>query len=146
PPDRGNPAPPIRNAGQVPSRQAPPAPAVQWPREVIERQVQQLNRMVDDLMDVSRITQSKFHLQKEPVEVASVIARAVEISQPLIDARRHRLSVLPPSHPIWLEGDRLRLTQVVSNLLNNAAKYTEEGGQIWLSVDRKGYEAIIRVK
>jgi signal transduction histidine kinase/ActR/RegA family two-component response regulator len=141
-----NPLAPIRNAVQVLSLQDPPDPSVQWPREVIERQVQQLNRMVDDLMDVSRITQSKFHLQKEPVEVASVIARAVEISQPLIDGRQHRLTVLPPSEPIWLEGDRLRLTQVVSNLLNNAAKYTEERGQIWLSAERKGNEALIRVK
>lgn len=141
-----NPLAPIRNAVQVLSLQNPPDPAVQWPREVIERQVQQLNRMVDDLLDVARITQSKFKLHREPVEVGTIITQAVETSQPLIDARKHRLTVIPPSEPVWLEGDEIRLAQVVANLLNNAAKYTEEGGQIWLTAERNENEIVIRVR
>jgi signal transduction histidine kinase/ActR/RegA family two-component response regulator len=141
-----NPLAPIRNAVQVLSLQEPSDPAVQWPREVIERQVHQLNRMVDDLLDVSRITQAKFKLQREPVKLGTVIAQAVETSQPLIDARKHRLTVVPPSEPIWVDGDAARLAQVVANLLNNAAKYTEEGGQIWLTAERTGNEAVIRVR
>lgn len=140
-----NPLAPIRNAVQVLSL-LDSDPAAQWPREVIERQVQQLNRMVDDLTDVSRITQSKFSLQREPVRVSTVLAQAVETSRPLIDARKHQLTVVPPAEPVWLEGDEIRLAQVVSNLLNNAAKYTEEGGQIWLTAEQKGNEAVIRVR
>jgi signal transduction histidine kinase/ActR/RegA family two-component response regulator len=141
-----NPLAPIRNAVQVLSLQDPPDPAVQWPREIIERQVQQLNRMVDDLLDVARITQAKIKLHKEPVEVGTVIARAIEMSQPLIDVRKHRLTVVPPAAPMWLEGDAVRLAQVVANLLNNAAKYTEEGGQIWLLAERMENEIVIRVR
>jgi signal transduction histidine kinase/CheY-like chemotaxis protein len=141
-----NPLAPIRNAVQVLSLQDPPDPAVQWPREVIERQVQQLNRMVDDLLDVARITQAKFNLQREPVELGTVIAQAVETSQPLIEARKHQLSVIPPSKPIWIEGDEVRLAQVVANLLNNAAKYTQEGGKISLAVERNENQVEIRVR
>jgi signal transduction histidine kinase/ActR/RegA family two-component response regulator len=140
-----NPIAPIRNAVLALKLQDPPDPAIQWPREVIERQVRQLNRMVDDLLDVSRITQAKFALHKQPIEVGRILVEAVETSQPLIDARKHRLTVVPPAEPVWLEGDQVRLAQVVSNLLNNAAKYTEVGGQIRLSAERRGNEAVIRV-
>lgn len=141
-----NPLAPIRNAVEVLSLQNPPDPEVQWPREIIERQVQHLNRMVDDLLDVSRITQSKFNLYKEPVQVATVIARAVETSQPLIQSRKHRLAIDVPSEPLWIQGDKVRLAQIVANLLNNAAKYTPEGGQISLSAERHGNEAVLRVR
>jgi signal transduction histidine kinase/ActR/RegA family two-component response regulator len=141
-----NPLAPIRNAVEVLGLQDPPDPAVQWPREIIERQVHHLNRMVDDLLDVSRITQAKFNLHKEPVQVATVLARAIETSQPLIEARKHRLSIETPTEPLWVQGDRVRLAQVVANLLNNAAKYTAEGGQIWLSAEREAGEVSLRVR
>jgi signal transduction histidine kinase/ActR/RegA family two-component response regulator len=141
-----NPLAPIHNAIEVLGLQEPPDPAVQWPREIIERQVQQLNRMVDDLLDVSRITQAKFRLHKEPVQVATIIARAVETSEPMIAARKHRMSVDLPAEPLWVEGDKVRLAQIVANLLNNAAKYTAEGGQIWLSAERRGDAAVLHVR
>src|SRR5262249_54370204 len=100
----------------------------------------------DDLLDVSRITRGKVTLQKEPVDLAAVVARAVEISRPLIDARRHELAVILPPEPVRLEADPTRLAQVVANLLNNAAKYTEERGHIWLTVERDGGEAVVRVR
>ena len=102
--------------------------------------------MVDDLLDVSRITQAKFNLHKEPVEISPIISQAVETSQPLIDSRKQRLTVVTPAEPVWLEGDRIRISQVVANLLNNAAKYTEEGGEIWLTVEKQANEAVIRVR
>jgi CheY-like chemotaxis protein len=113
---------------------------------VIERQVEQMTRMVEDLLDVSRITQGKLKLQKEPVELARVVARAVEMVRPLLDARRHRLTVQVPSDPLWLEADPPRLVQVVGNLLTNAAKYTNEGGEISLTAERQESEAILKVK
>ena len=103
-------------------------------------------RLVDDLLDVSRITRGKIKLQKEAVELATVIARAVETSQPLMEARRHEWTVSLPPEPVWLEGDAARLEQVVSNLLNNAAKYTEDSGHIRLTVERGAGEAVLRVR
>ena len=141
-----NPLAPIHNAVEVLGLQEPPDPAVQWPREIIERQVQQLNRMVDDLLDVSRITQAKFRLHKEPVQVATIVARAVETSEPMIAARKHRMSVDLPAEPLWVHGDKVRLAQIVANLLNNAAKYTAEGGEIWVSAERRADEAVLRVR
>jgi CheY-like chemotaxis protein/two-component sensor histidine kinase len=113
---------------------------------VIERQVQHLTRLVDDLLDVSRLTRGKITLQKEPVEVATVIAQAVETSRPLIDSRRHELAVTLPRESLQVEADATRLAQVVSNLLNNAAKYTKEGGHIGLTVEPRPGEAVVRVR
>ena len=86
-------------------------------------------RLVDDLLDVSRITRGKIQLKPEAVDVAGRRAAAVETSRPLIDARRHELTVTLPPEPLWVDGDPARLAQVLANLLNNAAKYTEEGGR-----------------
>src|SRR5439155_14002225 len=97
---------------------------------VIERQVDHLVRLVDDLLDVSRISQGKINLQKERVDLAEIVARAVESSKPLIDARQHHLTVQLPPRPLVAEGDSVRLVQVLANLLNNAAKYTAERGRI----------------
>jgi signal transduction histidine kinase/ActR/RegA family two-component response regulator len=141
-----NPLAPIRNAVQILHRKGSPEPEPRWAREVIERQVEQMTRMVEDLLDVSRITQGKLKLQKEPVELARVVARAVEMVRPLLDARRHRLTVQVPSDPLWLEADPPRLVQVVGNLLTNAAKYTNEGGEISLTAERQESEAILKVK
>src|SRR5262249_53147999 len=127
-----NPLAPIRNAAQVLKLVGPADANQRWAREVIERQAQHLTRLVDDLLDVSRITQGKVTLAREPLEVATIINRAVETSRPVIDARRHQLTVELPLEPVRVEGDLTRLVQVVGNLLNNAAKYTDEGGHIKL--------------
>jgi signal transduction histidine kinase/ActR/RegA family two-component response regulator len=141
-----NPLAPIRNAAQILALQEAANSELQWVREVIERQVRQLNRMVDDLLDVSRITQGKFKLETEPVQLATVIAGALESSGSIITARQHRLHVDCAPETFWVRGDLSRLIQVVANLLNNAAKYTEVGGEIWLSLKRAGQEAVISVR
>ncbi len=142
-----NPLAPIRNAVQILKVHASAAgPTVQWARDIIDRQVQQIIRMVDDLLDVARITRGKINLRREPVDIATVVARAVETSRPLIDARKHDLTVSVPPEPIRLEGDPTRLAQVLTNLLNNAAKYTEEGGRIWLEAEREGGDVAVRVR
>src|SRR5438270_6299017 len=105
-----------------------------------------MTRMVDDLLDVSRITRGKVVLQKEPIELEVVVDLAVEASQPLIEDCHHHLSVALPPQPVLLEVDPARMAQVLSNLLNNAAKYTEEGGEIALTAERRGREVVIRVR
>jgi signal transduction histidine kinase/DNA-binding response OmpR family regulator len=141
-----NPLAPIRNAVQVLQADNSSQRQQQWSREVIARQVQQMVRMVDDLLDVSRITRGKITLRPEVLDVASVVADAVETSRPLIDSRHHQLSVTLPPGPLRVRGDAARLAQVVSNLLNNAAKYTEDGGRIWLTAERSGDEIVVRVR
>jgi CheY-like chemotaxis protein len=121
-------------------------PRLRWATEVVQRQVQQMSRLVDDLLDIARIAQGKVQIHKEPVELAAVVARAVETSRPLIDARRHDLTVALPSGPVWLEADPARLAQVLINLLNNAAKYTKEGGQLWLAAEREKGDVVLRVR
>ena len=115
-------------------------------RAVMERQLAQLVRLVDDLLDVSRITRGKIELRKERVELAAVVASAVETSRPLIEAAGHELTVTLPPEPINLDADLTRLAQVFSNLLNNAAKYTEQGGHIWLTAERHGGEVVVKVR
>ena len=141
-----NPLAPIPNAVQVLQDFSPADVDLQWARDVIERQVQHLTRMVDDLLDVSRINRGKIDLQKERIKLAQVVADAVEIARPHIEARRHKLTVSHPPEPLWLEADPTRLAQVVANLLNNAAKYTEKGGHIWLTAEREGEAAVVRVR
>jgi CheY-like chemotaxis protein len=123
-----------------------PDPRVWQARDLMERQVQQLVRLVDDLLDISRITRGKIELRKERVDLASVMASAVEGSRPLIEARKHTLEAMLPQDALMVEADPVRLTQVLSNLLNNAAKFTPGGGQIWLTAERAGGEAIVRVR
>lgn len=141
-----NPLAPIPNAIQVLQEFSPVDADLQWARDVIERQVQHLTRLVDDLLDVSRINRGKITLKNERMNLAQVVADAIEIARPHIEARRHKLTVSHPSEPLWLDADPTRLAQVVANLLNNAAKYTEKGGQIWLTVDKEGKEAVLRVR
>jgi PAS domain S-box-containing protein len=141
-----NPLAPIRNAVQVMRLLGTADPKLQRIQEMIDRQVEQLTRLVDDLLDVSRITSGRVKLQNEPVELASVVARAVETSRPLIEERRHHLTVTLPPEAIRLEADPVRLAQILANLLNNSAKYTEEGGQIWVTAQPEGEEAVIRVR
>lgn len=141
-----NPLAPIRNAVQILQSDAANGRQSRWAKEVIGRQVQQMVRMVDDLLDVSRITRGKIALQNEPVDMATVVAAAVETSRPLIDSKRHHLTVTLPPEPVRSHGDPTRLAQVIANLLNNAAKYTEEGGRIWLTVEREQGEILVRVR
>jgi two-component system CheB/CheR fusion protein len=119
---------------------------IAWTKEVIERQVKNLTRLVDDLLDVSRITQGKVSLRKEPVELGPVITRAVAIVRHIIDDRKHELSISLPQEPVCLDADPTRLEQVVVNLLNNAAKYTEPGGRIGIEMERQGHEVVIAVR
>jgi PAS domain S-box-containing protein len=109
-------------------------------RAIIERQVGQLKHLIDDLLDVSRITTGRVHLRQERVSMAGIVER------PLIERRRHTFNVSLPSQVIWIHGDAARLEQVVVNLLTNAAKYTDEGGQIWLTVQQEGNAAVLRVQ
>lgn len=141
-----NPLAPIKNAAQVIQLLGSTDTHLSWARDVIDRQVRQLARLVDDLLDVSRVTRGKVELHREEIDVAAVIAQAVETSRPLIDSRKHTLLLTLPPEPVRLHADLTRLAQVVSNLLNNAAKYMDEGGRIWLTVERQGSEAWIRVK
>jgi PAS domain S-box-containing protein len=141
-----NPLAPIRNAAQIIKLLGPADPNLQLAGETIDRQVAHLARLVDDLLDVSRITRGKIELHTETVELAAVIARSVETSRPLIDARRQELTVVLPPESVYLEADMTRLAQVVSNLLNNAAKYTPEGGHIGLTIESDGSEAVVRVR
>jgi PAS domain S-box-containing protein len=141
-----NPLAPIHNAVQLMRRFTSVDPEVKRMREVIERQTELLIRLVDDLLDVSRITQGRISLRKEPVDLSAIVSRAVETSRPLIDARKHQLTITLPPDPVQVEGDLIRLSQVFSNLLNNAAKYTENGGDIRLTAEAVGNEIIVRVK
>ena len=115
-------------------------------QQVIERQVNHLTRLVDDLLDVSRITRGKVELRKERVEVADVIAKAVEMASDLFEQRNHDLSFDLGPERLWVDGDPVRLAQVVANLLTNAARYTERGGKITVSARLQGGEIVIRVK
>jgi PAS domain S-box-containing protein len=136
----------VRSAAHILGMKGPPEPDVVRARAVIDRQVEQMARLVDDLLDVSRISRGQVGLRKERAELAAVLTRAVETSRPLLDAGRHELSVSLPPEPVWLEVDPGRLAQVFSNLLNNAAKYTAAGGHIWLSADREGADVVARVR
>ncbi len=141
-----NPLAPIKNAAQVFRLLGPTDPNLRYAREVIDRQVQHMSRLVDDLLDISRITRGKVHLQREKVDVAAVLHQAIETSQPIISARGHQLTTSFPDESLTLWGDLTRLAQIVSNLLTNAAKYTPEGGRIELSAARAGDQLVIEVQ
>jgi PAS domain S-box-containing protein len=141
-----NPLAPIRSAVEVLKARELDDPDLAASRDVIDRQVQQMARLLDDLLDVSRITRGKFELRKEALDLAAVINVAVETSRPLIEAGGHELILTHPPAPIRLEADPLRLAQVFANLLNNAAKYTNPGGRIELAVVREGSDVVASVK
>ncbi|HZN02512.1 MAG TPA: ATP-binding protein, partial [Candidatus Polarisedimenticolia bacterium] len=141
-----NPLAPIRNAVHVFKAKGPADPDLTWSRQVIERQLGQMARLLDDLLDVSRITRNTFDLRRASVPLAPVLANAVETSRPLIEEARHELIVEVPAEPIYLEADPVRLGQVFSNLLNNAARYTPEGGRIRLACERRGEEVVVSVR
>jgi signal transduction histidine kinase len=141
-----NPLAPIRNAAEVMRRIAPSDPGIAWARDVVERQVTHLAQLVDDLLDVSRITQGKISLKKEPIELGKVIQHSIDTARSLFEAKHHNLAVNVSGAPIWVHGDFARLSQVIGNLLNNAAKYTGEGGRIELSAAAHRGEAEISVR
>jgi signal transduction histidine kinase len=141
-----NPLAPIRNAAQLLNVHAPGRPEIEWARAVIERQTKHLVRLVDDLLDVSRMVRGQITLQKKRVDLAEIVQTAVETSRPLIRLRKHHLSVHLPERPIRLDADVTRIAQVISNLLNNAAKYTDDGGQIRLEAEQAGDFVAIRVR
>jgi len=113
---------------------------------IIERQIGQLVRLVDDLFDVSRIKTGKIQLVREPIEISEIVSRAVEVASPLIDAKHHTLTVDVPQHGLAIDGDRLRLTQVIGNLLTNAAKYTPSHGSIVVAGSRSGANVVLRIR
>lgn len=141
-----NPLAPIHNAIRLMHRQPMTDPHLAWSRDVIGRQLAHLTRLVDDLLDVSRITRGKINLSKEVLELRDVVARTVETVQPLIDDRGHTLTVALPPGSLTVFGDPTRLSQALGNVLGNAAKYTERGGHIVLTAERSGSEVQIRVR
>jgi signal transduction histidine kinase len=141
-----NPLAPVRNGLQLLRMVDPASEPAEQARAIMERQVDHLVRLVDDLMDVSRITRGKIEMRKEPVDLGSIVLSAVETSRPAIEAARHRFNLSLPSEPIVVEADFVRIAQVIANLLNNAAKYTDNGGEISLAAQREGNEAVIRVR
>lgn len=141
-----NPLAPIRNSLHILRLAVPDSGAAEQVQDMIERQVSQMVRLVDDLMEVSRITRGKIDIRREPIEVAAVVRSAVETSKPLIEAARHQLAISLPAEPLILNADPVRMSQVLANLLNNAAKYTPEGGQIWLTIRREGSSVALSVR
>jgi signal transduction histidine kinase len=139
-----NPLAPLRHGLDI-LRRSPDSDAAAEIREMMDRQLVHLVRLIDDLLDVSRISQGKIELRKERIQAADVLRAALESSRPLIDSARHSLTIDAPPEPIWLDADLTRLAQVVGNLLNNAAKYTPEGGRIGLSLTTDGDDAVIAV-
>jgi len=132
-----NPLAPIRNALQILQTQAAEPHLLEMAREVMGRQTQQLTRLVDDLMDVSRITRGKINLRRETIELAAIVKRAVETARPLMEEHQHEFTVSLPTESIFLNGDLMRLAQALANVLNNAAKYTEKGGRVSLSAETR---------
>jgi len=147
-----NPLAPIRNALQImrltasQERQRPEDEVVHLASAMMERQVGQMVRLVDDLLDVSRISRGKIELRRGRIELASAVHHSVEAIQPQCESMDHALTVTLPPEPIFLNADPTRLAQVMGNLLNNAGKFTDRGGQIWLTVEREGKDAAIRVR
>lgn len=141
-----NPLNPIRNAVAILGAGASGEHDLEWARSVIERQVGQLVRLLDDLMDVSRITQNKLELRMQRVDINEVIGVALETSKPLIDARDHKLEVVLAAKPLYVNADSTRLAQVLSNLLNNAAKFTDPGGRIRVRVSERAGQVVVSVK
>jgi PAS domain S-box-containing protein len=141
-----NPLAPIRNAVAILARKSSLDPELAWGREVIVRQVEQMSRLIDDLLDIERISRGKFLVRKERIDLERAVDMALEMSRPYVTAAGHRLSVLMPSERVVLDADPTRLAQVFSNLLNNAAKFTEPRGSISLTAALEGRTAVVCVE
>jgi PAS domain S-box-containing protein len=141
-----NPLAPIKTSVDIMRLRELHDPVVERARDVIERQLQHLTRLIDDLLDVSRITSGRIRLSNEALELGTIIGRAVEAARPVLDSRGHALDIKQPAQPVWVRGDLTRLTQVFVNLLNNAAKYTPDGGRIVLEVEPFAHSAAIHIR
>jgi PAS domain S-box-containing protein len=141
-----NPLAPIRNMLEVMKRADGNGPLMEQARTTMGRQLSHMVRLIDDLLDVSRISRGKVELKRERVELASVMSLAVEACRPLVDGARHEMKVILPQEPIYLNADPVRLAQVFGNILNNASKYTDPGGKIWLTAERQGSGVVVKVK
>jgi signal transduction histidine kinase len=141
-----NPLAPIRNAMEVLRQSGGDEQKVKRVTEMMQRQVGQMVRLVDDLLDVSRISRDRIELRREPIELAAVVQHAVEAVRPDYESMEHELTVTLPPQPTYLNADPIRLAQVVGNLLSNACKFTEKGGRIQLTVEQVGKQAVIRVQ
>ena len=145
-PTMRNPLAPIRNALSILRLRHGDAATLERCKEMMERQLEHLVRLVDDLLDVSRILRGQIDLQRQPIELQEVAQRAVEASEPFLKSRGHVLNVSLPKEPVWVDGDTVRLTQVVGNLLNNAAKFTSHPDRISLMLQRDDGQAVVRVR
>ncbi len=141
-----NPLAPIRNAVEALRRTFSEEEALHTARDVIDRQVQHLSHLINDLLDAARITQGQVALRRRPVALSTIVERGIELNRPLIDLRGHKLSINLPPRPVWLEGDATRLAQVLGNLLNNAAKYTTDKGAITVSAEVEGDQVVLCVR
>lgn len=141
-----NPLAPIRNGLQVLRLAGDKQDTREQAQGMMERQLQQMVRLIDDLLDVSRITRNRLELRKERIALSAAVQSAVEASRPLIESFAHQLTIALPDEPIYLNADLIRLAQIIANLLTNAAKYTNRGGRIELSVRREGDEVVVSVK
>jgi PAS domain S-box-containing protein len=141
-----NPLAPMRNALHILKMPTASSTMTEQARNIIDRQLQNLVRLVDDLLDVSRIVRGKVQLQKEVIDLREPVRRATETALPVIDARGHQLSLHLSAAAIWVEGDLMRLSQVIANLLTNAAKYTDHAGSIVVSAEQVGSTGVVRVR
>lgn len=141
-----NPLAPMQNVLEILKLKAIDDPQLIWAREVFERQMQQMAHLVDDLMDISRITQGRVELRLEQIDIAVVMRRAIEASNALIASSGHRLRVVYPAPALHVDADPTRLTQILTNLLNNAAKYTPDGGIIWFEAEQEQDQVAVHVR
>jgi signal transduction histidine kinase/CheY-like chemotaxis protein len=141
-----NPLGPIRHAAKILRAKTPSPSELQWATSIIDRQAEHMSRLVEDLLDVSRISRGTIELRRERVDLAVVLKAAVEASAATVDKAGHRLKLTLPAQPLYVDGDSTRLTQVVANLVDNAAKYTDPGGRISVDAAREGDAAVIRVE
>ncbi len=141
-----NPLAPLRNGLQVLRLSGDGPEEIEQARTMMERQLQHLVRLVDDLLDLNRISRGMIELRKERLALASVVNSAVEVCEPMIKQREDELTVTLPDEPLYVDADKTRLTQILSNVLNNAVKYSDRGSRIWLTVQREGNEAVIRLR
>ena len=141
-----NPLVPIRNAAHIIGRLGLNEPRIEWSLELINRQVNHLTRLVDDLLDVSRIAQGKIQLDLGEIELAALVGQLMQSIRPLAESKGHQLAVRLPDQPVWLQGDTVRLSQMLFNLMDNAIKYTPDGGRIEFAARLVGQEIEISVR
>ncbi len=141
-----NPLAPISNAARALRLGAGDGEAVRWASDMLDRQVGQMARLIDDLLDMSRISRGRIELRTERIELAPIVRQAVEAVQAMYSSMDHALTVTLPEQPVCLDADPARLAQMIGNLLNNACKFSDKGGHVWLEVERVGPEIVIRIR